>query len=240
VTLSAGERERVEAFEAAYHAIEELLKERLGLNGYEPVRAMIDAYAERHPTWRHGATLAVFAQLRHLNTHERTEPGKAVAVPTAETLAEIQAIRESLSRRIIDACEKAVFTVSPGETLTGVLRRVRENGVHHFPVFDGSFRGLLTEQGVTRYLARHGGGGVRFDDVTVGAMLGSERKKGSNVMFVRPEAPVDDVLSLFSSRLRLEAVLITESGEPGGELLGMATRGDAVRLLDEDTTDGRS
>lgn len=233
MTLSAAEGERVAAFEVAYHAVEELLKERLGLNGYEPVRAMIDAYAERHPTWRDGAKLLVFAQLRHINTHERTEPGKAVAVPTVETLDEIQAIRKRLARRIIDACEKAVFTVSPGETLTGVLRRVRENGVHHFPVFSTAFQGLLTEQGITRYLARHGGEGVRFDDVTVGAMLGSERKKGSNVMFVRPGTPVDDVLSLFSSRLRLEAVLITENGEPGGKLLGLATRGDAVRLINE-------
>lgn len=37
--LSAAEQERVAPFEEAYHTIEELLKEQLGVNGYEPMWA---------------------------------------------------------------------------------------------------------------------------------------------------------------------------------------------------------
>lgn len=99
--------------------------------------------------------------------------------------------------------------------------------------------GAVIDAYAERHLTQRDGEGGCFGDVTVVEMRGSERRD-SNVLFVRPKTPVDDLLNFFITRLRLETVLITAKGEPVGQPLGIVTRGDAVRLLDESSEEKRT
>ena len=94
------------------------------------------------------------------------------------------------------------------------------------------FRGLLTENGVTRWLAHHVATAlslVELDDVPVGQVLQNEEER-RNYHFVPRDMRVDDVSALFARQTLLEAALITASGKETEKLLGIATRWDILHL----------
>lgn len=95
-----------------------------------------------------------------------------------------------------------------------------------------TFRGLLTENGITRWLAHHLADGVAMFDlkrVRVLELL-AEQETTHNVAFVGARTPTNDVRKLFSESDLLEAVLVTRRGSQSRELLGIATRWDIVSL----------
>jgi CBS domain-containing protein len=97
---------------------------------------------------------------------------------------------------------------------------------------DKRFRGLLTENGVTRWLARHVSqsvSSVRLGDIPVLQVLQNEEER-KNLQFVRHDMRVDDVTALFAKQTLLEAVLVTASGDDTENLLGIATRWDILHL----------
>jgi len=97
---------------------------------------------------------------------------------------------------------------------------------------DKQFHGLLTENGVTRWLAHHVVRTlslVELDDIPVGKVLQNEEER-KNHQFVSRDMRVDDVSALFAKQTLLEAVLITASGKQTEKLLGIATRWDILHL----------
>ena len=92
--------------------------------------------------------------------------------------------------------------------------------------------GLLTENGITRWLAHHVDtkfSTVELDDVPVKAVLQNEEML-KTCCFVAGDIRVDDVSALFASHGELEAVLITTQGKESEPLLGIATRWDILDL----------
>jgi hypothetical protein len=100
-------------------------------------------------------------------------------------------------------------------------------------VYEGKqFRGLLTENGITRWLAGHVVRTlslVELDDIHVGQVLRNEEKRG-NYHFALRDTRVEDLSSLFAKQPLLEAVLITTNGKETEKLLGVATRWDILQL----------
>jgi len=91
---------------------------------------------------------------------------------------------------------------------------------------------LLTENGVTRWLARHVSqsvSSVRLGDIQVLQVLQNEEER-TNHQFVRHDMRVDDVTALFAKQTLLEAVFVTASGDETENLLGIATRWDILQL----------
>jgi CBS domain-containing protein len=91
---------------------------------------------------------------------------------------------------------------------------------------------LLTENGVTRWLAGHVVRTlslVELDDIRVEQVLRNEEER-RNYHFVPRDVRVDDVSALFAKQALLEAALITTNGKETEKLLGIATRWDILHL----------
>ena len=135
--------------------------------------------------------------------------------------------------RVIPTFRRRVETVSLNDNLAKVLKIVTQRNYSQFPVYEAErFRGLLTESGITRWLAQHVTTKlslVELDDVAVKEVLKSEEAR-RNYHFVGRDFRVDDLRGLFVLQELLEAVLITASGKETEALLGIATRWDTINL----------
>ena len=97
---------------------------------------------------------------------------------------------------------------------------------------NGRFRGLLTENGITRWLAHHVATKlslVDLEEIHVTEVIENEEKR-TNCLFVAQDSRVDDVVGKFSSGELLEAVLVTATGKDSETLLGIATGWDIIRI----------
>jgi predicted transcriptional regulator len=121
--------------------------------------------------------------------------------------------------------------VTPDESLAKVLKRVSQKEYSQFPVYDGDkFRGLLTENGITRWLAHHVSKKmslVELEEVPIKQVLPEEETR-PNWLFVSRNHTVDEVKGLFAEKELLEAVLITDAGKPAEKPIGIVTRWDVL------------
>src|SRR5688572_30898717 len=154
VHLTAADRERLTRFRAAFNQVEHAIKTLSGSRA-GPLARLIERLSETHPEWKFRQSLLEMTRLRNEIAHaEGTDYLRAV--PTEGAIAELKRILKSITW--LDAVGqrfgKEVECVSSGHTLTQVLDIVRARDYSQFPVVDGPrLRGLLTENGITRWLA---------------------------------------------------------------------------------------
>lgn len=196
---------------------------------------LVSKNSDKHGGWPDAELFRTIAAVRNATVHWRTEPYRYVAVPTPEIARRLQSCREPLTNpvRAIPKFQGPVKMVSVSDTLTQVLRIIKERDYSQFPVFEnGLFRGLLTENGITRWLAHHVATElslIELDDVTVNQVLENKEPR-TNYKFVPRDMRVDDLSLLFASHELLEAVLITWKGVEKEKLMGIATRWDMTHL----------
>lgn len=82
----------------------------------------------------------------------------------------IETLKAKLLQRIFMKFERKVTALKPEDSLAQVLRLIKETSFSQFSVkeVDGRLRGLLTENGITRWLAHHMDAEIPladFDDV---------------------------------------------------------------------------
>jgi predicted transcriptional regulator len=227
---SNDERELIERFITAYNAIDHELRHRVGSDTYDTFSQVVDKYAARNPAWSYGRILKRYGDLRNVLSHGPTRPDERLAIPTLQVVEAIQKIRDSFSLRVIPEFKREVTVVHPDTSLANVFGLVKQHQYSQFPVqhADGQIQGLLTANGITRWLARHTVAEmslVEFADVTVAAVL-DEEETSHNYRLVSRTMLVDEVFSLFARESLLEAVLITHSGKANETPLGIVTRWD--------------
>jgi predicted transcriptional regulator len=134
------------------------------------------------------------------------------------------------------AFKRTVTTKQKADTLADVLRSIREHDYSQYPVYDEkTYVGLLTENGITRWLAEHVATQLELVDlseVSIGTVLRQEEARRMNCQFAGRNSTVAEIRSKFAEHELLEAVLITEKGRPAEKLLGIATRWDLLRVHD--------
>ena len=88
--------------------------------------------------------------------HRRTLPIFQMATPTKQVVERLEGIRDRmLNPPKVTRYMKIVAYVSPDDSLADVMRIVFESDFSQFPVMNGKeVTGLLTENGITRWLAR--------------------------------------------------------------------------------------
>lgn len=231
--LSAEQLDVIERFEADYNAIDHHLRRELGIDKNASFSQLVREYGRRHAGWRDGELLMVVAEVRNAIVHGKTEPYRYVAVPAPAIMENLNRSRERLTHpaRVIPTFQRAVRTVSVDDSLASVLRLVHEFQFSQFPVYDDArFRGLLTENGVVRWMAKHVTvtlSLVELDEVrAIDVLKNEERRKSFN--FVSRDCRVDDVCALFATNEWLEAVLVTANGRDSEGLIGIATRADII------------
>jgi predicted transcriptional regulator len=150
-----------------------------------------------------------------------------------EAVNRIEVIAEHMLSPELVLCrfERPVDTIAPEDTVFAVLMLIRERDYSQFPVYCGTaFHGLLTENGITRWLARHvTANGISLADIRVEKLLMMEEGL-TNHEFLSSDSSVDQVVHLYATNPDLEAVLITNDGKQTSDLKGIATPYDVVQL----------
>lgn len=231
---------RIERFIAAFNIIDDWLQRQMP----SPMafRAAVDLFAKRHPWWTDADALRTFAALRNFLIHEKTAPFAYPAIPSQSAVEEIEAIRARLTDppRAGEVFGRAVLTLAVHDTLFHALTLMRERGVTLFPIFENDrFRGLLTETGITRWLAAHSVEECVDLRVPVQDVLPRERKRPT-VRWASPQTPTAELAFWFRDNTFLEAVLLIDNADPtnkeahhsatSAHLRGIVTRGDVAGL----------
>ena len=233
--LTKEQHDLIEKLEADYNAVDRFLRAALDAHDHVGFAKLVRSYANEHVGWADAEFLITIAKIRNLIVHERTDLHRHVVIPTLAVAEGLKDCKERLMNpaRAVPTFQRTVETISIDDTLSRVLKVIEERDYSQFPVYqDKRFRGLLTENGVTRWLARHVSQSVpsaRLGDVPVSEVLQNEEER-KNHQFVRHDMRLDDVTTLFAKQALLEAVIITASGDETESLLGIATRWDILHL----------
>ena len=156
------DRERIDRFEAAYNRIDRELQRLLDASRDGHRRGFAASVrqicSERRHFARHLDFLLEAGELRNALVHNRFGRSEYIAVPTATTVAQLEAIDEELRKPVSlrALAAKEVVTIAIDDRIGRVLSLVRERGVVRFPVRrDGRIVALLTASGVVRWIASH-------------------------------------------------------------------------------------
>jgi len=228
--------DRIERFLAAFNAIEQYFRTSLRENSELPFLTLLFDYSKQWPmTLDDLYLLRACADLRNAIVHHRTEPRRYISVPVPSVVWELEEIYKRLlnPKRVIPRFAKPVETLEPRDTLSVALRKIRDMDISQFPVYAGEvFTGLLTENGVTRWLAHHTAtvlSLVDFEEVFVEQVVAEEEKR-PNWKFISRDKAVDEVVAMFAANPSLEAALITQHGKHIEKPLGIITRSDILEV----------
>ena len=180
----------IERFEAAYNSIDHFLRNYLNRDQNVEFNVLLHEFGEANGWWRDKDLLRTAGKLRNVVVHGKTSPGQPIAVPTMPFVEQMEAVMEKLTKpqRVFPTFAKTVEKIAPSDSIVKVLNRIAEQDFSQFPVYEGgAFIGLLTENGLTRWIARHvrsSGSMVELADHTVVQVLRLEETK-KNCEFAR-------------------------------------------------------
>lgn len=237
--LTPDEISRVERFIAAYNAIDN----RLGqiLNAEQTFRSSVDQFARANPWWRDAETLRLFATIRNFLVHEKQLPFDYPVVPGEAAVREIEAVRERFLRPVTlgEEFRREVLVLHPAAPLREALGLIAKRELSRFPVYDGErFFGLLTENGIARFVAAQEMNGPGFSAQTPIEKVLSRETKRRNYRFAAEKIPVSQAAYWFAQNTFLEAILITPNGAESRKLSGIVTRGDVAGWSDSNFGSG--
>ena len=230
------ERSQIDRFVSAFNVIEQCLREILNRDKQTSFAKLVNEFTQTGRLSNgDAAALKSVSQLRNFLVHEMVEPSRYPAVPTTVTVERIEALRDRILHPefVIPKFKKAVETILVHDSLSAVLKQIAQRDYSQFPVYDGpTFKGLLTENGITRWLAIHVSTElslIELEDVSVRDVLKEEAKR-PDCQFVSRTTTTEQVKASFAQQELLEALLITNTGHRREELLGIVTRWDVVHL----------
>jgi predicted transcriptional regulator len=243
LAVATSEKRRIRRFVAHFNSIQDFLKRLVPVsdrNGrWSEFAHLIDWYRKKHAGWSDdGNDLKAFAALRNVITHEEKEPDKHWFIPTAEAVARIQQIRKRLERprTVIPEWKRTVVTVQLSDPVEKPLCISYDRDFSQLPVYDGPrFCGLLTENGITRWLSHAAvkrKTQVDLRGTLIGDMLFEDQSLPNlNYEFIGRDTHVSDQIQRFARNPGLEAALITSTGSQSEALLGIATRWDILEAM---------
>jgi predicted transcriptional regulator len=227
--------DRIERFEAAYNRIDQILRKKLSEDVKANFMGLVKNYAQKHPGWRFKDFLIFIGELRNALIHTKVNPYEYVAIPAYYLLKQLESCLASLDNppKVIPTFQIKVITIRLNDSLAEVLHQINKNDFSQFPVYNESgIVGLLTENGITRWLATHMVNKfsvIDLEDVRVSEVLKQEEAR-KNYLFIPSKMHVEDALYKFKENGFLEAVLITAHGKDSEELLGIMTKWDVVNM----------
>jgi predicted transcriptional regulator len=195
-------------------------------------------YEDKRKSWPFGTDLRMLARLRNVLVHEQRHPKQYLAHPSKGSLQTLQRVLNSVEKPtlLIPRFQRTVECVGVDDALSDILPRVLAGSFSQFPVYDDDeFKGLLTENGIVRYLAHHQTSQdslIELAEVSVRALLRQDENR-KNVAFAPRTERLDAMLDRFAQQPVLEAVLITAKGKKEEKLLGIATQWDALKARKE-------
>lgn len=233
--ISQDQLDLIERYITAYNTIDHHLRNFFNVDASIPFSQLVRDYGAKYPRWKDLETLRMMGDLRNSIIHQRERMYEYLSVPIPSIVENIERIREEFvsPQRVFPKFHRAVECVDTAQPLSYVLRLIDQNGYSQFPVYrEVKFIGLLTENGITRWLAHHSTNVmtlVELDEVMVETILQNEEAR-PNSQFISRNCTILEADNLFGSNLALEALLITGSGRSTETLMGIITRWDVLHV----------
>ncbi|SER80410.1 CBS domain-containing protein [Salipaludibacillus aurantiacus] len=226
-------------FTTAYNRIDAKLREQENSDRYLPFSELVVRTAKHnYVVRRFEKDLKMLGNLRNAIIHNETRQDYVIAEPHDSTVSLIERIEAEISKpkEVIPMFSKDVKTFETDHTLSDVLRVIKDQAFSQFPVYkDGEFAGLLTENGITNFLARHVEEElISLPETAIEMVLSLEEAK-NNCKFISRHTSVYEAKELFKNEgadefARLDALLITHHGRKTEKLLGMITAWDITQI----------
>lgn len=225
-------------FLAAFNRIEQFLSRRNSSARYITFTQLVKDQTKSNIVIKRNADrLIKFATLRNAIVHESTQGAYAIAEPHKSVVEEIERLEKELTNppKVITHFNKKVETVKHNNSVADVLKIIRDRDYTQFPVYqEEEFIGLLTENGITKWLARNIEEDIiSLEETNLIDILEFEEDV-DNYIFIGKEITVYEAEEIFKdfpyTRARLDALLITHSGKKKESLLGIITTWDILQL----------
>lgn len=235
-------KEQSGKFETAFNRIHKELKEMVkGTDSDAFVELLYSGYKNHSLVRKYKSDLHQFAKLRNAIVHERVNADFYIAEPHIEVVERIEEIAREFEKpqTALSIATSPVFFYYEDAYLKDVLKVINKFDFTRFPVYDkdDKYIALLTSTEIIQWMAKHFTDSVvHFEDVRVKELL----TKGKNyfVTFVDEDASLYHIEELFeryhTRGKKLQAVIITETGDRHGKPIGVITPWD---LLDSDQED---
>ncbi|WP_156288732.1 CBS domain-containing protein [Oceanobacillus salinisoli] len=185
---------------------------------------------------RYSDDLLEFAELRNAIVHNKTDAAYAIAEPHDSIVDNIVNIEKELTkpRIVYSVFARKVFTFQENETVGSLLKIIREKEFTKFPIYrEKVFQGLITQKGITNWLANSIG---QLNDDLLESPLSDVLRYGDkeNYKFISGNSSIYEAVEIFKEQIgngnRLEAILITQNGDPTESLVGIITNWDIMRV----------
>jgi predicted transcriptional regulator len=221
-----------------FHNIETILRQQLGQEEHISFSYLVDQAAKHNPLIRQKAEwLKSFGRLRNAIQHGSGLNGEPIAEPHEKIVSEIIEIEEKLrSPKRMNTFFCDVYSLNETDSMSKMLQFVHQFQYSQFPVFnsDGKFISLVTESGITNWLASKVKDDlISFEETKVSDLL-SVDELAMTYRFVSRTNTVyeakDYFLQAANRGQKLEALLITESGKSNQALLGIVTHWDLAKF----------
>lgn len=225
-------------FLAAFNRIEQFLNNGNTNGIYRPFSQLVRDQTERNVTVkRNKDQLIKFSNLRNAIVHQSTQGSYAIAEPHDSIVEEIEKVEHELINppTVLTQFQKKVETFKHNNSIADVLKIIRDRDYTQFPVYrEEEFIGLLTENGITKWLARNIEEDIiSLEETNLIDILEFEEEV-DNYIFIGKEMNVYEAEEIFKdfphTRERLDALLITHSGKKTQSLLGIITTWDILQF----------
>ncbi|MDY0407726.1 CBS domain-containing protein [Paracerasibacillus soli] len=114
------------------------------------------------------------------------------------------------------------------------MEQIKGNGISTFPIYHGiRFIGILSEKGIAHWMAKNMNNSIAsIRDASLGNVLACQGNH--NYAFIQRSTSIYDAQEIFKDQIgqgyRLDALLITDSGDSTEKLLGMITPRDIIDI----------
>lgn len=225
-------------FLATFNRIENFLNNGNENEEYRPFKRLVRDQIKRNVIIkRNEDKLNKFADLRNAIVHKSTQGTYAIAEPHDSIVEEIEKVEQELINppKVIPTFQTKVETFKHNNSIADVLKIIRERDYTQFPVYqEEEFIGLLTENGITKWLARNIEEDIiSLQETNLVDILEFEEEV-DNYIFIGKEMNVYEAEEIFKNfphdRERLDALLITHSGKNTQSLLGIITTWDILQF----------
>ena len=220
-------------FLAAFNRIDELMRKRCKMPIEKHDFSAVLSEFEKRTYFTERDFLQLASRLRNVIVHDKKDPVVELATPVLNVVERIERIAKELESP--EKVEKRfvtdkVVTVTSDQTLKEVLKMVSEKQFSQFPVIqEGKIVGLLTENGITRWLssAVSTESLIEFAEFTAAMILEHEEKR-ANMILIGRLRELNEIRLQFSKNPFLEAAIITQAGKPDQTPIGIITRWDLI------------
>jgi CBS domain-containing protein len=240
VDCSSGS-ERAKRFLAAYNIINEYLHRRTGTNREVSFSASLtQASAIDRKVAHYKDDLTEYGELRNAIVHSVHD--EIIAEPCAEVTGRIEKIAELLVKPplALKVAGEDVKSLDSALPVAEALRLVIKESFSQLPTYqEGRFQGLLTTSTIARWVSSNIDDDneiiIDKDSTSISAVLRYREDQAlDDCCFLERTASVFDVLQKFEEYeqkgVRLEAILITENGQPNEKPLGIITMWDLPKI----------